>query len=60
MGVIIKSINMPESCEDCPLCVAYNNGEFWKCRITNNEVTDLFLCRAMECPLEEVNDDQDG
>lgn len=54
MGILIKDTDMPESCEDCPLCVAYNNGEFWKCRITNNEVTDLFLCRAMEYPLEEV------
>ena len=54
MGILIKDTDMPESCEDCPLCVAYNNGEFWKCGITNNEVTDLFLCRATECPLEEV------
>ena len=55
MSVIVKGMTMPESCEDCRFLCDF--GSHYKiCGAVDREliVTDLFLVRHDECPLEEV------
>lgn len=58
MSVKIKDFKMPETCEDCPFSMININDERL-CLVTRDKdliVTDLFLLRHDECPLEEVVD----
>ena len=59
MSIIVKGVDMPESCRDCPLNTYYlNNGET-RCRATNatlaeNYKTISFDGRPECCPLVEI------
>lgn len=61
MAVKIKGMKLPESCEDCPFTYKNIIGEKvcnarFDYRLPTLVVTDLFLVRHDECPLEEVDD----
>lgn len=47
MSVIVKGMEMPKDCFDCPLC----NGENGRCNILGITVSDYI---PKECPLVEV------
>lgn len=55
MVVKIKNWDIPESCYDCPLNLVNQFGER-KCWFTDCNVSDLFLIRHDECPMEESED----
>ena len=62
MSIIIKGIEMPESCRECPFEMYYMNCGETKCRATNrilaNDYKPIpFEERAEDCPLVEVKDD---
>lgn len=55
MAVIVKGMDMPESCEDCRFCVPFSAGTNICCASNQEmDVTHLFLVRHDECPLEEI------
>lgn len=53
MSVIID-MDMPKSCDDCPLCTYYGNG-FDDCRLTGIEMNrNAAKVRHPDCPLQEI------
>ena len=60
MSVLIKGMEMPVDCRDCPFEMYYMNSGETKCRATGKILADFykpipFEGRAEECPLVEVN-----
>lgn len=58
--ILIKNIEMPEDCRDCPLQIYYMANGQTKCRVTGKILADFrkpipFEGRAEECPLIEVH-----
>lgn len=58
MAVVIKNMDMPESCYDCRFnryCQVqpYENNRTY-CTLSGLNTTDLFLLRHDMCPLEEL------
>ena len=54
MSVLIKGMDMPKGCKDCPLC-----SEFQVCNILNKSMTiyienPLWVDEPDECPLVEI------
>ena len=59
MSVLIKGMEMPVDCRDCPFEMYYMNCGETKCRATGKILADFykpipFEGRAEECPLVEV------
>lgn len=55
MAVVIKNIDMPESCKDCPFNWPFKPEKMdgiTYCQLTGLDTTDLFLLRHDMCPLE--------
>ena len=61
MSILIKGIEMPESCHKCP-CHAYEptymgtpfQGGYFKCNVLNRSLPeDMYHSRLNDCPLEE-------
>ena len=62
MSIIIKGMNMPNECRECPLEMYLNTGET-RCYATNSVLaaeykTINFEGRPKDCPIEEVKDQQ--
>lgn len=56
MSIIIKGMDMPQSCRRCKFCVDMNNYPFSACFLTDEEIpfeTD----RLEDCPLIEIDDE---
>ena len=59
MSVLVKGMEMPEDCRNCPFEMYYMNCGETKCRATGKILADFykpipFEGRAEECPLVEV------
>ena len=62
MSVLIKGMKMPESCFQCPFRVKINPDDMC-CRATMREFEETWgsiVCRHIDCPLVEVQDECDG
>lgn len=53
MGVYIKGINKPESCNDCPLCGYDERQSMLFCRVDNADIEQDI--RRDDCPLIEID-----
>ena len=55
MSVIVKGMEMPDSCSNCELCACYteSKGEVYRCDLTMTPVK-YFEIRLEDCPLVEV------
>lgn len=53
MSVLIKGMEIPESCAKCPFQTTY---EGFNCNLFNGSVDWLIDNRPDWCPLEEVDD----
>ena len=58
MAVIVKGMDMPESCSDCPICHCKGKDEPWNyyCSATMNDINiqEWDLTRNDNCPLRSV------
>lgn len=60
MSVIVKNMEMPIMCTDCNLNY-YGQGDNYACcycSITDKEID--YIARHPDCPLVEVEDEEDG
>lgn len=56
MGVYIKGMDMPKSCEDCP-CAYFTEGAYSdECQVTHKHITDE---KPTDCPLIEIDLERD-
>lgn len=59
MAVIVKGMDMPESCSDCPICHCKGKDEPWNyyCSATMNDINiqEWDLTRNDNCPLRSVD-----
>lgn len=54
MSIIIKGMDMPKSCEDCP-CAYFTEGAYSdECQVTHKHITDE---KPTDCPLIEIDDE---
>ena len=61
MSILIKGVDMPNDCRECPFEMYYFNCGETKCRATGKILADFykpipFDGRAEECPLKEIPD----
>ena len=54
MSFIIKGLDFPKTCGDCPCCVEYDNGV---CIYSDNYYTGMF-CSALDCTSDIYEIDQ--
>lgn len=51
MSILIKGMDMPKSCEDCP-CAYFTEGAYSdECQVTHKHITDE---KPTDCPLIEI------
>lgn len=62
MSVIIRSMEMPEWCFECPLAIAPENEDayYWTCGGNGMRVHEVSTeeCRPYNCPLEELSEEK--
>lgn len=46
-------MDMPASCDECPLSVYNQKYDYVFCGFTNEDVTQMLGCRHKSCPLKE-------
>lgn len=61
MSVIVKNMEMPEDCRDCPMEMYYMNCGETRCRAANKTLEDNYKTIPFDgrpdwCPLEEVEE----
>ena len=61
MSILVKHMDMPNDCRECPFEMYYMNCGETKCRATGKILADFykpipFEGRAEECPLKEMPD----
>jgi hypothetical protein len=62
MSVLVKGVEIPGECRDCPLNTFYSNCGETRCRATNATLAENFMAIPFDgrpdwCPLVEVPDE---
>lgn len=52
MDILIKNIEMPKSCGECPF--SYKREHYADCRILNDDEGTIKTVKRVDCPLVEV------
>ena len=56
MSVLIKGMNMPQSCDECPCCSYDDIEEIYRCNYVDDIVPNAINYKLDECPIVEVPD----
>ena len=56
MSVVVRGMQMPTRCYNCPMNVSVNDDTEWCCNKTGDSLTDAeeFVKRPAWCPLFEI------